>query len=76
MKRYGIDELAVAALFEAQGGVCAICGVEGPTHVDHAHTSGQIRGLVCFSCNRGLGTARDDVTVLKLAIEYLMYTSE
>jgi hypothetical protein len=45
MKRYGIDELAVAALFEAQGGVCAICGVEGPTHVDHAHTSGQIRGL-------------------------------
>jgi len=75
-KRYGIDELGVAALLEAQGGTCAICGVERPTHVDHAHISGQIRGLLCFSCNRGLGKAQDDVTVLKLAIEYLGQSSE
>jgi uncharacterized protein YciI len=40
-KRYGIDEAGVRALLDAQGGVCAICGAEGPTHVDHDHETGR-----------------------------------
>ena len=71
LRRYGIDEAGVMALLEQQAGLCAICGQEGPTHVDHAHGTGVIRGVLCFSCNRGLGKAQDEVEVLKLSIEYL-----
>ena len=69
--RYGIDEVGVQALLEAQGGVCAICGAEAPTHVDHDHATGRIRGVLCFSCNRGLGMVEDDVEVLRSALRYL-----
>ena|SRR5437870_2023620 len=39
MRRYGIDAAGVMALLQQQGGRCAICGLEGPTHVDHARSS-------------------------------------
>ena len=46
-------------MFDAQGGVCAICGKPRPEertlHVDHDHETGEIRGLLCFSCNNALG---------------------
>jgi len=71
LRRYGIDEVGVMALLQQQGGRCAICGLEGPTHVDHGHRTGVIRGVLCFSCNRGLGKARDEVLVLKLCTDYL-----
>jgi Recombination endonuclease VII len=52
-RRQGYPEL-----FEAQGGVCAICGKppgERALHVDHDHETGQVRGLLCYSCNTKLG---------------------
>lgn len=48
-----------AALFDAQGGGCAICGNAPKTrrlHVDHNHATGAIRGLLCYRCNRNLPT--------------------
>lgn len=70
-------------LYAAQGGKCAICprqgtmqGTEGTKRtdvlvVDHCHTSGQFRGLICYRCNLGLGHFQDDVESLKRAIAYL-----
>lgn len=58
-KRYGITEAEYDAMLAKQNGVCAMCG--GPNKlarrlgVDHNHTTGQVRGILCISCNAGLG---------------------
>jgi len=55
---------------------CAICNTEtssgkGSFHVDHCHTTGKIRGLLCHYCNVGLGNFKDNSEILKKAIKYL-----
>lgn len=62
-RNYGIDLLDFDALNWAHNGRCAICGREPSgqhvnarfLHVDHCHTSGEVRGLLCFRCNTYLG---------------------
>jgi hypothetical protein len=63
-----------------QNGVCAICGnppgrvlAAGGRgfHFDHDHTTHELRGLLCFPCNRALGQFGDDPVVLKAALAYL-----
>lgn len=50
---------------------CVICGTEGTLVVDHDHTTGKVRGMLCNHCNRGLGHFRDDPTLLEFAAQYL-----
>ena len=50
---------------------CVICGDEGKLVVDHDHVTGQVRGMLCNHCNRGLGHFRDDPTLLEFAAQYL-----
>lgn len=55
-------------------GVCKICGrVEKNRRlaVDHCHKTGRIRGLLCGMCNKGLGSFKDSIELLNLAIKYL-----
>lgn len=69
------------ALLKAQQGKCAICGAaNGHTSkhgtdcrlaVDHDHRTGTIRGLLCNSCNRGLGRFKDSLELLRAAVRYL-----
>jgi hypothetical protein len=54
-RRYGIGADVVESMVRAQWGVCAICERPNPQHVDHDHTSGEVRGILCFNCNAGLG---------------------
>lgn len=56
---------------------CEICGAElqhyikNGSAIDHCHTTGKIRGMLCGHCNRGLGHFRDNPATLKQAILYL-----
>ncbi len=73
---YGITWDEYLALLEAQGHACAICqspepGGRGNWHVDHEHESKIVRGLLCSTCNVGLGMFKDDPTRLQAAVDYL-----
>lgn len=57
--RYGLSIADYDALLIRQGGVCRICKLTCSTGkrlaVDHDHVTGEVRGLLCTRCNRGLG---------------------
>lgn len=74
-KTFGIDAREWDRLLEVQGGRCAICRTsdsgEKQWHVDHDHVTGQVRGLLCSSCNLGIGLLQDDPTILRAALRYV-----
>ena len=64
-------------LLNKQGGKCAICSAVSNNDgtklcVDHCHTTGKIRGLLCHKCNTSLGKFNDDINLLEQAINYLI----
>ena len=81
MKRsYGITRDDYKEMVISQNGVCAICGKAEtakrggsilPLAVDHCHYTGEIRGLLCSSCNKALGYFYDNVDTLQKAIDYI-----
>lgn len=74
LRAYGLTLEAWQDLFDKQGGLCAICrgDNDGRTlHVDHCHTTGAVRGLLCSRCNRGIGNFHDDPDRLMVAAYYL-----
>jgi glutaredoxin len=74
-RRYGISAAEVDAMVEAQAGLCLVCRERPAEHVDHDHLSGAVRGVLCFSCNGGLGLFRDRVDIMSKAIDYLERTT-
>ena len=74
---YGLSVEAYDEMLSAQGGGCAVCKSTKPggrtKHfpVDHCHTTGVIRGLLCTKCNRGLGLFNDDTDRMERAVKYL-----
>lgn len=69
------------ALLEAQGGKCAIChrpeeykypsGTPRELAVDHKHSTGRVRGLLCCSCNRAIGLLEEDLLRIEEALIYI-----
>jgi hypothetical protein len=71
---YGLDPEQYEAMVIMQDGRCAICErlpEDAVLRVDHDHSSGKIRGLLCRHCNLALGNMKDDITLLRKAIAYL-----
>jgi hypothetical protein len=55
--------------------VCDICGKQASKlrrhAIDHCHKTGKIRGLLCDTCNKGLGLFYDNIDLMQKAIDYL-----
>lgn len=72
---FGLTPAQYAAMYDAQGGLCAICLRRPRTTrlaVDHNHQTGEIRGLLCYRCNKQiLGHAMESPSLLRRAANYL-----
>lgn len=72
---YAISSSDRQALIDKQLGRCAICAEEliagKHTHTDHCHRTGKVRGMLCATCNVGLGHFKDDPARLRAAAHYL-----
>ena len=78
--RYGITVNEYENLLKIQGGCCSICKTKNPSHkrkasnyfcVDHCHSTGKVRGLLCSTCNTALGLLEDSKDNLLEAVNYL-----
>ena len=79
-RNFGIGLHEYGKMLVSQNGKCAICKQEETEKrngnikslaVDHNHSTGKVRGLLCSSCNTALGKFKEDVEILKNAISYL-----
>ncbi len=79
-REYNLSLAQFNILFSAQVGCCAICDTHQSTlgkalAVDHCHTTGKVRGLLCSNCNTAIGMLRDSIELLDKAKEYLKSTT-
>lgn len=78
---YGIDAIDWLELYTKQNGKCAICGSKGfvmnkDRHkrllvIDHCHSTGKVRGLLCHQCNQGIGMFKENLEFLKNAVKHV-----
>lgn len=78
--KYGLTVDEYEAMLAAQGGRCAICGQRETTPrlgkvrnlvIDHDHETGKVRGLLCSTCNMGVGLFQESPDILETAADYL-----
>jgi hypothetical protein len=71
--QYGITSIIYHEMLKGQEGKCKICNMtpDDTLHIDHCHTTGKVRGLLCKSCNTALGLFKDNKDSLKSALIYL-----
>ena len=82
-KKYNLEPIEFDTIWIAFHGKCGICNniLKRPTPtrgqaldvvaIDHDHKTGNIRGLLCNGCNKGLGLFKDNIKSLELAIKWL-----
>lgn len=72
--RYGVKRAQIQAMC-ATSKVCEICGdppaAKKRLAIDHDHATGKLRGMLCHTCNLGLGAFKDDVLRIHKAAMYL-----
>jgi hypothetical protein len=78
LKAYGLTNAAFLEILERQGFRCAACGVavDESSPVDHCHLSGQVRAVLCRSCNTTLGIFDESQARLRGLVSYLHRTKQ
>lgn len=72
LAKYGLTPADFDRIVQAQGGTCAVCrGKMDPPNVDHCHATGQVRGILCIQCNKGIGHFADSPGRMRAAAEYV-----
>ena len=76
MRKFDMTIEQYDARLEAQGGGCCICSrpprEDISLHVDHDHSTGKVRGILCFRCNNALADFGEDPAILRKAMAYLI----
>lgn len=71
----GLTQKDKQEIIDLQDNKCAVCrrefGEKLRPNCDHNHKTGKIRGVLCVTCNTGLGHFRESIETLKEAIAYL-----
>ena len=73
-RNFNITPKEYEDMFEKQNYRCAICKEYKSSKrltVDHCHETGKVRGLLCDSCNLGIGMFGHNTAVLESAIRFL-----
>jgi hypothetical protein len=74
-KRFGITEEKYNLLLSSQENKCKICGGVNKSgrklYIDHNHSTGEVRGLLCHNCNFLIGHCKENIEVLEKSIAYL-----
>ncbi len=73
-RNYGMSLIEVESMLLSQECKCAVCSMSidmSSKHVDHCHTTGVVRGLLCHNCNIGIGMMRDNPDIMRNAITYI-----
>ena len=77
---YGLSKEDYENVLQSQHYGCKICGQQCSQNVhlavDHCHKTGQVRGLLCGKCNKGIGFFDDDVNRMRSAMQYLTCSGE
>lgn len=76
LRDYGLTPDAYDALVKRAAGRCEVCGALEPLVIDHNHTTGVVRGLICDHCNVGIGRLGDTAEALRRALAYLERTED
>lgn len=71
--KYGLTPEDYETMVENQGGRCLICNKapDKSLNVDHCHTTGKVRGLLCWDCNTSIGKLKDDPEAMRRAASYV-----
>jgi hypothetical protein len=78
-KKYGIRYEDILNMLIQQNYLCKICkkiNISEKYNIDHCHKTGKVRGLLCSSCNSGLGKFKDNKEILLRGVEYLRKSCE
>ena len=71
--KYGTTYDVIESMLADQNFCCAVC--KDPLgkirHIDHCHSTGAVRGILCHGCNVGIGHFRNDPNYLRAAADYL-----
>ncbi|MET9467901.1 endonuclease VII domain-containing protein [Streptomyces sp. NPDC006544] len=70
-RSYGMTEADRDEMVAEQGGICLIYKKRPAIHVDHCHTTGKVRGVLCFNCNTAIGKLGDDPDTARRVVSYL-----
>lgn len=72
---YGLSIEEYHSMLDIQNGKCFICGGINKSgrrlHVDHNHSTGKVRSLLCANCNSGIAHFKENISILEKAISYL-----
>jgi hypothetical protein len=78
LKKYGLTIESFNQMLIDQNSLCKICKTDKPGGfanqwtVDHCHTTGLVRGILCTNCNKGLGYFKDSPELFDIARKYLL----
>jgi hypothetical protein len=71
-RKYNLTFEQVESMRLEQQNLCAICKIEPAEHIDHNHITNEVRQLLCNNCNSLLGMAKENIDILRSAVDYIL----